>query len=245
MKFTRIHIDETDSTNRWLQTHEPPFGREDNVAVWADFQTAGRGCGNNTWESQRGKNLLFSLLCHPVFVKADRQFVVSEAIALAIRRVVCRYVEPGRVRIKWPNDLYVDDRKLAGILIENQLHGQLLASCIIGVGLNVNQQVFLSDAPNPVSLWQLLGRETDRETLLDEIVQTFGEELTRCDTEAQEVHFDYVSCLYRNEGFHRYRDANGEFEAELETIETDGRLILRDRSGRLRRYAFKEVQYVL
>ncbi len=237
-----IYIEQTDSTNRWLKEHQPPFGATEEIVVWTDFQTAGRGCGTNTWESQQAKNLLFSLLCHPTHVKADRQFVVSEAIALALWKVAGRYVAPERVSIKWPNDLYVDDRKLAGILIENKLRGAMIADCIIGVGLNVNQQTFVSDAPNPVSLAQLTGKEHDREELLRQIVEAFGKEMARTETEPQAVHADYLNHLYRRNGFHRYEDAEGLFEARLETIEADGHLILSDRTGRQRRYAFKEVK---
>lgn len=245
MKFRLIHIKETDSTNQWLKAHKPPFKEDENIVAWTGFQTAGRGCGTNKWESERDKNLLFSILCHPAKVRADRQFAVSEAIALTLHQVVCRYVSPERVSIKWPNDIYVDDRKLAGILIESRLRGAVIADCIIGVGLNVNQTLFQSDAPNPVSLKQLTGKEMDCQQLLKEIILAFGEKPTLYNEELQDLHFDYCNLLYRRDGFHEYKDQKGMFEAELETIETDGHLILRDDTGLLRRYAFKEVQYII
>ena len=235
MDVKMIHIDETDSTNRWLREQ----GGEDDLVVVADYQTAGRGCGTNTWESERGKNLLFSVLCHPMQVPANRQFAISQAIALALSETLADYVDG--VSVKWPNDIYVGDQKIGGILIENKLQGTRIKECIIGVGLNVNQKRFMSDAPNPVSLCQLLGHEVDRTTLLDAILQRLSENLNHFD----ELDADYRKGLYRKEGYHPYRDHDGIFEAELVTVEGDGRLILKGRDGQLRAYAFKEVQYII
>jgi len=230
MKFTVEHLASTDSTNRWLAEH----GEGHDMMVWTDYQTAGRGCGQNTWESEAGKNLLFSMLIHPQELKATEQFRISMAISLAMIKALAPMA--GQLHIKWPNDIYWHDRKLAGILIENRLSGQLVRQSIIGVGLNVNQTEFLSNAPNPVSLRQITGQEHDREALLNGIADAFT-----LDIDA----FDYRALLYRHEGFFPYQDAEGTFEAELETVEDDGHLILRDHTGRLRRYAFKEVSFLL
>ena len=148
MDFRIIHIEETDSTNRWLKENG-----EGNMVVVADYQTAGKGCGTNSWESERGKNLTFSMLIHPENIPASRQFRITEIISVAICEVLEQYI--GDVSIKWPNDIYWRNGKLGGILIENALTGNQIRDCIIGVGLNVNQRRFLSGAPNPVSLWQI------------------------------------------------------------------------------------------
>jgi BirA family biotin operon repressor/biotin-[acetyl-CoA-carboxylase] ligase len=233
MTFDIIHIDETNSTNRWLREHNDDG---QNRLVWADYQSAGRGCGSNTWESERGKNLLFSLLIHPHELKAHAQFSISRAISVAIVKALQRLVPDGSLSIKWPNDIYWHDRKLGGILIENRLSGEYVRDSIIGVGLNINQTHFVSDAPNPVSLCQITGREYNRETILLSVVEHF---LSNVDTK------EYRALLYRCHGFHPYHDSEGDFEAELITVEDDGHLLLRDSHGRLRRYAFKEVQFVL
>ena len=168
MDFRIIHIEETDSTNRWLKENG-----EGNMVVVADYQTAGKGCGTNSWESERGKNLTFSMLIHPENIPASRQFRITEIISVAICEVLEQYI--GDVSIKWPNDIYWRNGKLGGILIENALTGNQIRDCIIGVGLNVNQRRFLSGAPNPVSLWQISEHETDCAQLLDEILAKFGE----------------------------------------------------------------------
>ena len=172
MNWKIVHIDETDSTNSWLRKRLAADERSDaNLVIWAEYQTAGRGCGTNRWESERGENLTFSMAIHPKELPATQQFHISMAISLAICEALGQYI--GDVSIKWPNDIYWRNGKIGGILIENTLKGSSIMESIIGVGLNVNQRVFKSDAPNPVSMWQICEHETDRETLLKEILEAF------------------------------------------------------------------------
>ena len=232
MEYKIVHIEETDSTNRWLKVHG-----EGMMVVVADYQTAGKGCGTNSWESERGKNLTFSMLIHPTTIPACQQFRITEVISVAICEVLEQYI--GDVSIKWPNDIYWRNGKLGGILIENALTGNLIKDCIIGVGLNVNQRRFLSDAPNPVSLWQICEHETDCVQLLDEILAKFDERL------GQDVRRQYRSRLFRRQGYHPFVDQEGAFMAELIDVEEDGHLLLHDDNGHQRRYAFKEVSFVI
>ncbi len=243
------HLAETDSTNRYCQQDlatqaAPEVAAARLAVVTTDYQSAGRGCGSNSWESERGANLLFSIVCHPTWVPVVGQFVVSECVALAIRDALSEKV--GDVTIKWPNDIYHKDSKICGILIENHLAGRQIKDCVIGVGLNVNQRNFVSDAPNPVSLYQILGHETDREPLLRDIVKRFDDYLTLTRSARYGgISAAYFDCLYRRHGFHPYRDVDGKFEAALLEVEDDGHLILRDRGGMIRSYAFKEVEFII
>jgi len=290
------HISETDSTNRWLRdwaaAQTGPLTELVEKVVVADYQTAGRGCATNSWESERGKNLLFSILIHPkmpsdepassslvhpkmpsdepassslvhpkmpsdepassslvhprvlsdegtsveALLPAKRQFHISMAISLAVCEALGQYI--GDLSIKWPNDIYWRDGKIAGILIEQTLKGGYIKDSIIGVGLNVNQRVFHSDAPNPVSMWQITEQETDREQLLKEILRAFQHYL------GAEMKEQYLSMLYRRKGFYPYADHGGAFMAELLTVDDDGHLLLRDDNGNQRRYAFKEVTFI-
>ena len=257
MEWEIIHIAETNSTNRWLQRYiaadkrgrTRTMNRADeksqcqsvmsdaNMVVVADYQTAGRGCGTNRWESERGKNLLFSLLLHPEQIHASKQFHISMAVSLAITEALGQYI--GNLSIKWPNDIYWQNGKLAGILIENTLQGTMIKDSIIGVGINVNQQHFCSDAPNPVSIWQICERETDREKLLHDILDCLDHYLYH------DIKQKYCAILYRRQGFHPYTDKNGAFMAEIVDVADEGHLLLRDDNGKERRYAFKEVQFII
>ena len=207
------------------------------MVVWAEYQTAGRGCGTNQWESERGKNLTFSILIHPKDLPATQQFHISMAISLAICEALEQYI--GDVSIKWPNDIYWRNGKIGGILIENTLKGSIIMESIIGVGLNVNQRIFKSNAPNPVSMWQICEHETDREALLKEILEAFERTL------GSKIREQYLSKLYRCKGYHPYADKEGAFMAEIVTVEDDGHLMLHDDNGKERRYAFKEVQFII
>lgn len=247
MNITYHFLPETDSTNRWLREAAAPADAEEATVCWTDYQTAGRGCGTNTWESERGKNLLFSVLVHPAFLDAGQQFVLSMMMANAIRTELATMV-PTEVSVKWPNDIYAGDKKICGILIESRLQGHRMVDTVLGVGLNVNQMRFVSDAPNPVSLAQLMGREAERQPLLESIVEVFCADVERLRADGRHVeaiHADYLAHLYRRTGRHRFSDERGVFEAELLTVEPDGHLVVRDAVGTTRRYAFKEISFIL
>ena len=146
------------------------------------------------------------------------------------------------MEIKWPNDIYVGDKKICGILIENRLQGSIIKDSIVGIGLNVNQAVFLSDAPNPVSLLQLLGHEVDREALLQRFLKALGDAFAMT---AEELSAAYRQKLYRQDGYYDYQDASGVFKAKLLDVLVDGRLVLLDADGKARYYAFKEVSFII
>jgi len=238
--FKIVHVDETDSTNRWMKENG-----EGEMVVVADFQTAGKGCGTNTWESERGKNLLLSVLIHPQKVTARTQFIITQIVSVALCNTLQQVMEPltatlPPISIKWPNDIYVGDKKICGVLIENRLEGHRIKDCVIGIGLDVNQTEFKSDAPNPVSIKQLTGRDTDR----DELLAAFLDELQRA-IENKGIHQAYMNRLYRREGLHPF-EANGKrFMATVVGTTDDGRLMLQDANGIAHLYRFKEVVFVI
>ncbi|MDE7154069.1 MAG: biotin--[acetyl-CoA-carboxylase] ligase [Muribaculaceae bacterium] len=242
-----IELAQTPSTNSWLTDNADSLPT-DTVVVSHD-QTAGRGQRGNSWEAEPGKNLTFSILLRPDFVKASEQFFISRAVSVGIVRVLERFVHGSEeAAIKWPNDIYVGSQKIAGILIENSLMGEHIERSIVGIGLNVNQLQFLSDAPNPVSIIHLTGEEMALEPLLREVVSSILShiEMLRTAEGRARVTSDYDAVLWRRDGFYPYITAAGEeFSAEIVGIAPDGMLTLRDSEGQLRRFAFKEVHFVI
>ena len=237
MKY--IQLAETDSTNRYLRDFHDD-AEADMVVVTTDFQTAGRGQGVHTWESERAKNLLFSVLIRPVNVAVADQFILSEVCALALKNALDTYTDG--ITLKWPNDIYWQNKKISGTLIETSVSSEGIKRCVFGVGVNVNQRVFHSDAPNPVSLCQIVGHEVDREELLHSIIGHLQDHLKRLYRGEQEsFRRAYHEALYRRQGFHPYRDAEGDFMAEIIGVMPDGHLHLRDDKGHERYYAFGEV----
>lgn len=250
MKKIKWHrSDSIGSTNTYLRElngGDPNYEYE--VAV-ATYQTAGRGQKGNSWESEAGKNLLFSILAHPKNLKVQEQFYISEAIALAVSDSVIEAIGSkfaGKVSVKWSNDVYWDDFKMAGILIENTLQGDRILDTVAGVGLDVNQEIFVSDAPNPISLKNITGRDYDLDTLLNDIIARFIGYM-KLETPEQRAKVDdlYRNRLYRRQGYHKFRDKNGEFSARIEGIRPDGCLMLLTSTGEHRTYEFKQVQFIL
>ncbi len=243
LPYQLIRLEETDSTNRYLHDYHPSEDEAMTVVV-ANNQTAGKGCGTNTWESEPGKNLLLSVLVYPTMVPVAKQFLLSMAGALAVKDVLDRYTED--ITLKWPNDVYWKDKKICGTLIETTLSGGRMKDCVFGIGLNVNQNVFVSDAPNPVSLCQIVGHEIDREKLLDELLRSFCSYYKMIEMgQYDNLSGLYHMALYRKHGFYRFRDAEGEFEGAIIEVEDTGRLILRDKGGMIREYMFKELEFII
>ncbi len=242
-RFELIELESVDSTNNFLKHYRPTRPCEMTL-VTAEYQESGRGQAGNTWEAEPGKNLLFSLLVHPRQVAPSEQFILSQAIALAVKHALEDFVP--EVHIKWPNDIYVGDKKLGGILIENDLREGRIENCILGVGLNINQTGFPPALPNPVSLYQLIGKHTERRFALERVVGHFSRLLRDiAQGEAETLRTNYHNALYRLGEPHQYEDARGTFTATLEGVAPDGHLLLRDTTDTLRRYAFKEVCFCL
>lgn len=239
-----IHISETNSTNNYLQSLCSKQKMEELTVVIADFQTSGRGQRGNSWESDSGKNLLFSTVIFPEFLEARRQFLISQIISLAIKEELDTYTTD--ISIKWPNDIYWKEKKICGMLIENDLMGRNISQSIAGIGININQETFHSSAPNPVSLRQITGKEFDLFEILKNIVlriQSYYSLLKKGNTES--IVCQYEMSLFRKEGMHRFKDANGKFLARIICVEPEGRLILEDEKLNKRGYMFKEVEYLL
>lgn len=238
-----LRVKETTSTNSLLRKLVAEESLPEGSAVVVECQTAGRGQIGNIWESEPGKNLTFSTVLYPSCIRANQQFLLSQIAALSVKEALDAYTDG--ITVKWPNDIYWRDQKICGMLIENDLSGQTIYSSIIGIGINVNQAVFRGDAPNPVSLIQIIGREVSLEEILDRFLHLFyGYYLALLQEKGEMIRSRYLSALYRKEGNYMFRDDSGVFEACIHDIEPTGHLLLKLPEGTIRRYAFKEVSYI-
>lgn len=223
----------------------------DGTAILAREQTAGRGQRGNYWEAEPGKNITMSILLQQPDIPPKHMHLISEVVSLAIVRELRNYITPsiGEVAIKWPNDIYVDDKKICGILVENAIIGNHIGHSIVGIGLNVNQQEFCSDAPNPVSISMLTGQEISIDTLAEKLLKGIIADMSRsvCEPEAmQSVQKDYQCTLWRRSGYHSYATPDGRcFKARIVGVESTGVLILEEENGEQKAYAFKEVSAVI
>jgi BirA family biotin operon repressor/biotin-[acetyl-CoA-carboxylase] ligase len=241
-----IKVSQTASTNTYLSRLAATL--PGGTVIYTPSQTAGRGQKGNSWESEDGKNLTFSHLLKRPPVKARDQFYLSEAAALAVVEALTAEAGDG-FAVKWPNDVYWQDKKVCGMLLENSLDGSDIATCIVGIGINVNQERFLSDAPNPVSLINITGHEHDLMALLKRVCSRIEQLVNSLDdaTAREQLHRQYMAALYRNDGQqHLWEDAAGHrFMASVAGIAPDGTLTLQHEDGTRHDYLFKQVKHII
>jgi BirA family biotin operon repressor/biotin-[acetyl-CoA-carboxylase] ligase len=233
------------STNTELKSLLSKKELAENTLVLTAHQTAGRGQIGNSWESEANKNLTFSILLRPNFLAPHLQFYISKIVSLALVDTI-KQMANVQATIKWPNDIYIKDEKVAGILIENSILGNQLDYCIVGIGLNVNQTLFHSDAPNPVSLKQITSTDYDLERFLEVLLENLEQRYHELEVNRLElINKSYLDSLYRKNGFHLFEDENGQFEASIKQINEMGLMTLLYKSGQKKEYAFKEVSFVI
>lgn len=240
-----IELEEVDSTNSYVERNARTLSHGDTVT--AHTQSAGRGQRGNSWESAPSANITFTMLLKPD-IEASKQFFISEAFSLCVCRVL-KDICGVDCKVKWPNDIYVGDSKICGILISHSLQGRKINHTVAGAGININQEEFVSDAPNPISVRQITGRRFDLMRILTPLASDIEESVAKLGDEAyrSSLHESYMARLWRGDGKeYLFRDcATGEeFRASIHSVEPSGHLVLSDADGTLRRFAFKEVAWL-
>lgn len=234
MKIT--HFKNIDSTNSYLQNLlDKGEDVADNVVV-TDFQTSGKGQGKNVWQSEDGKNLLFSIALDMSFLKAENQFFLTQMISVAMINVLRNFLPEDSLFIKWPNDIYFNDRKIAGMLIKNEIKGMMLGTSIVGIGLNVNQISFDDNIPNPISMKMITGKDYDLDELLSAIVCQLSDYSRLCvnsnDTFSTLIIKTYTSRLYRYHQLALFEHEGSIKEMMIIGFDKYGRLILKEKNDR-------------
>ncbi len=238
-------LDKVDSTNNEIKILNKKQNLPDFSVLCTHFQSAGKGQVGNSWESEKGKNLTFSILIKPKHIQAHDQFLISKAVSLGIWKVFQNYAS--QFSIKWPNDIYYKNYKIGGILIENTICSTNIHESIIGIGLNINQQKFFSDAPNPISLRNIINKDMNLDKFLIKILSSikYNLDLLKSVEDTDLLNQEYINSLFRKNDFHTYKDDNGIFEASIKGIADYGQLVLETSFGDIRKYSFKEVEFIL
>ena len=235
-------FDELDSTNDYASAIAKD-SLSHGVVVATHFQKAGRGQRGNQWESAPGLNLLFSVILKPHFLEVQKQFLLSKAVALSLCDVIADIVSG--VSIKWPNDIYVNDKKVAGILIEHSFSSAMLDTSIVGVGLNVNQAKFAESIPNPTSLMLEQGEVLGVKHLLQGICDALDKRYSQLFYDEKGISDSYIERLYRFGNVYSFKAGDKTFVAKIVGVRNSGELILETSEGKTFAYAFKEIEYVL
>ncbi len=236
-----ILIDKTDSTNELAKEFLKRKEYSLPFIVQSLFQTKGKGQYDKSWESNAKENLLMSLVIKAPPIDIEKQFDISKAVAVAILKVLSNYTEQ-KVSIKWPNDIYVNDNKISGVLIENTIVGKKIDVCVVGIGLNINQTQFSSNIPNPVSLKQLAEKSFNISRIRDELVEEINNQIK----DIQQVGLFYLQNLYKKDFLSRFVDnKEKEFFGVILGVNEVGLLKVRLENKIVRTFANNEIRFLL
>ena len=244
--FRIIWLEETDSTNNELKRR---FNEIDNLSVVAArCQTAGRGQRGNKWLSKPGENLTFSIFLKPgqdklPEIKASEQFIISEAATIAVSEMLNQYGI--KASIKWPNDIYVRNKKICGMLIENTLSEERVYASIVGIGININQNDFPQELMNPCSMATITHKIFNLQECLDNFLNIFYKYIFSEDTLS--LKRKYLSMMYRINEYHQFRDLsdNKIFNGRIKGVSDNARLVVEMLDGNEKEFAFKEISYII
>lgn len=238
------HLAHTDSTNQYATTllskSKPPEG----TVISAYKQSNGRGQIGSSWESEAGKNLTFSVILYPTFLNVSSQFALTQSLSLGVLDALRSYV-PNELSLKWPNDIYVGNKKIGGMLLQNSINRVQLMSTIAGIGLNINQDKFQSNAPNPISLKQILRKDTDLSVLLNSLCSSLEQRYLQLRSgDFNTIKKDYLNHLYRFMEDHLYKRPDGTlFKGRIVDVLPEGRLLLIHDQGE-EAFGMKEIAFV-
>jgi len=244
MSLVYHHLQQIDSTNAYLQRQQSEHDIR-NWVVSADEQTAGKGMGSNGWESEAGKNLTFSLALDMRFLPAERQFLLSKAVAFGLIQTLDGLLPAEKLHIKWPNDIYFENRKLAGILINSTIKSNMMDVSIVGIGMNVNQMQFFDWPTHPISLKMITGEEYDLQPLLVKIAESIYNKVENLKTNPTAIERDYLKRLFRYRSWADYEVEGKKMRLFMTGIDPFGRLLLVDEAEKSYCFDIKEIKFLL
>lgn len=244
-----IRLQRVNSTNKYAVETISKSKPIEGTVISASFQYDGRGQIGRYWESEEGKNILCSTILHPRFLQAHDQFQLNMAISLALNDFINHFVtgEGHNVCIKWPNDIYVNSEKIAGILIQNTLKGKFINSSVVGTGINVNQINFSDNIPNPTSLSKLLNKEIDMELAFQWLFRFMTKRYLQLSAgQIDLLRKEYLECLYKMDVWSSYLDVDHVlFKGKITGVDEIGQLKMELEDGTNRSFAFREVKFIL
>jgi BirA family biotin operon repressor/biotin-[acetyl-CoA-carboxylase] ligase len=240
-----IRLSSTGSTNQYMSELLSGGSLDEGTVVVTDAQTKGKGQENNIWESEPGKNLTATIVLYPTFLNPEFQFHLTRIISLSVCQLLDSLDLPVKSMIKWPNDIYLDNRKVAGILIKNDITGGSVSTTIAGLGLNINQKEFSTAAQGAVSLTMLTGKQYDLESILTDwhkCVAHWYEKLRTGDLGLIEI--TYLSRMYLLNQPAGFIVRGVQMNATIKGIAEYGMLLLEGNDGRQYKCSLKEVIFI-
>ncbi|MCK4561954.1 MAG: biotin--[acetyl-CoA-carboxylase] ligase [Flavobacteriaceae bacterium] len=242
MKLVKLNA--INSTNTYLKELAKETGTSNWTVVSAEFQTSGRGQVQTKWMSDKGKNLIFSVLIEFKALKIKNQFYLNCAISLGVFEALKKYNLP-QLMIKWPNDIMAVNKKIGGILIENSLKSDSIYKTVVGIGLNINQELFSKELPKAISMKNLLNREFDRDEILFRIVESIQVQIKLLQENKFELlHRNYELQLFKKDKVCMYEENEIKFLGKINGVSNQGLLIIEKENQVIKEYNFKEVKFL-
>lgn len=242
-RFKVKTVDETTSTNSLMQELLKAGKLNNGDVIRANYQSRGIGQVGNLWESEKGKNLTFSLFLDTHFLDASEVFYLNKIVSIAIHKYL---TDLGilDVKIKWPNDIYIGNKKVAGMLTNNSFLGNNLQNSIIGVGLNVNQVEFLKNVPNPTSLKLVSQKNYNLDKELEKLLQYIYQHINQlAQAGFSQIDTDYLNRLYQFQEQHKYKDSSGAFVGEIIGVDAHGQLRIEKINGEQLTFGIKDLSF--
>jgi len=242
-----VHLTAVASTNTYASDLMRQIRVTEGTIVYTFEQTNGRGQRGNTWLSEPNKNVALSLIMHPSFLHADEQFWLTKITSLAVADLMSetlqKHADP-EIRIKWPNDIYINGKKVAGILIENTLRDERIQSTVIGIGINVNQSAFDGNI-QATSLKNVAGTEFELMAIIDRLCEFIEARYLQLKTGKRELlDTHYLHCLYRLKEWKEYKVGEDIIEGKINGVTKGGKLVVELRSGDVREFDLKEIAFL-
>jgi len=241
-----IYLESSPSTNVFLTEYIAKNNPQRNICAYTFKQTDGRGQIGRNWFSDVGKNITLSYLIHFNKLDIQNQFYLNMAISLAVSSFINAHITDKQINIKWPNDIYVNDKKIGGILIQNQLKGRLISRTIIGIGINVNQDRFPKDIPNPTSFFIEKNREFDKLLLVKDLQTHICKSLSQLEVNPKSLLSPYLASFYRINEVHTFirKENDTRFEGCIKGVSAEGKLLV-EIGEDLEAFNFREIGFVI
>jgi len=243
-----IHLSSVDSTNSYaidlLKSNKPPEG----TLIYTFDQKKGRGQRGNEWLSQANMSMALSLILYPSFLRAESQFLLTKIVSLAVADLMtecfAKSAKTLDIRIKWPNDIYLNNKKIAGILIENSLKESFIQSSVVGVGINVNQENFSDDLKNATSLKIALNKEFDLKRLIEKLCEFVEARYLQLKTNKHDIiNEDYLNCLYLLNEWHVFKTHEKKINCKIIGVSAIGKLLIENEEGKVNEFDLKEIVF--
>ncbi|MEL6656382.1 MAG: biotin--[acetyl-CoA-carboxylase] ligase [Bacteroidota bacterium] len=239
------HFEVLPSTNAYATELLAKTAPNEGTVISAAYQEAGRGQIGSSWTASAGENLLLSVILYPRWLVAQQQFLLSRAVALAVADTITHYVD-GQAQVKWPNDVYFGDKKLAGILIQNSLSGKYLQWSVVGIGLNVNEAAFPVDLPKAGSLFLSAGQQFDLAEVQQTLFKRLEQRYLQVKNKPSITRAEYLQHLYRYQEWHHFQMVeNGQtFLGQIIGVQENGKLAIQKQGAGVQYFDLKEVAFM-